>query len=102
MSIQVKFYGDLKEKIQPQQTTDVGSPNIVNIDNKGINNVSDILKMYIIEENEISHIFINGKYSGISKKIDFGDKVGDKVIIAIFPKNMGVLYKWYFSKEEND
>ena len=98
MPIQVKFYGDLKEKIQPQQTTDVGSPSIVNIENKGINNVSDVLKMYSIEENEISHIFINGKYSGISKKINFGDKV----IIAIFPKNMGVLYKWYFNKEEND
>ncbi len=54
--------------------------------------------MYTIEENEISHIFINGKYSGIRKKINFGDKV----IIAIFPKNMGVLYKWYFNKEEND
>ena len=39
MPIQVKFYGDLKEKIQAQQTTDVGSPNIVNIENKGINNV---------------------------------------------------------------
>ena len=94
MSIQVKFYGDLKEKIQ-QQTNDVGSPSIVHIENK-INNVSDVLKMYTIEENEISHIFINGKYSGISKKINFGDKV------AIFPKNMGVLYKWYFNKEEND
>jgi len=96
MSIQVKFYGDLKKKIQQQQTNDVGSPSIVNIENKGINNVSDVLRMYTIEENEISHIFINGKYSGISKKINIGDKV------AIFPKNMGLLYKWYFNKEEND
>ena len=93
MSIQIRLYGDLRKKVQ-QQSDDDGAPCIINIENEGT--VSDILKKLSIEESEVSHIFVACKYSGISKKIRIGDRV------ALFPKNMGLLYKWYFNKEEND
>ncbi len=93
MSIQIRLYGDLRKKVQ-QQSDDDGAPSIINVENEGT--VSDILKILSIEESEVSHIFVDCKYSGISKKIRIGDRV------ALFPKNMGLLYKWYFNKEEND
>ena len=93
MSIQIRLYGDLRKKVQ-QQSDDDGAPSIINVENEGT--VSDILKKLSIEESEVSHIFVACKYSWISKKIRIGDRV------ALFPKYMGLLYKWYFNKEEND
>ena len=95
MPIQIKLYGELKEKVD-QKSEDAGAPIILNIDDKGIETVSDVLKKFFIQEQEISHIFVNGTFSGIRKKVNSGSKV------AIFPKRMGLLYKWYFKKVEDD
>lgn len=95
MPIQVRLYGELKEKVD-QKSEDAGAPIELSIDDKGIETVSDILKKFFIQEQEISHIFVNGTFSGIRKKVNNGDKV------AIFPKRMGLLYKWYFKKVEDD
>lgn len=73
-----------------------GVPIILSIDNTGIENISDILKKISIEENKTSHIFVNGIYAGFSKKVKDGDRIG------IFPKNMGLLYKWYFTRVEDE
>jgi len=96
MSIQIRLYGDLRKKVQQQSDDDSGAPSIINVEKEGIETVSDILKKLSIEESEVSHIFVAYKYSGISKKIRIGDRV------SLFPKNMALLYKWYFNKEEND
>ena len=56
----------------------------------GIERVMDIIDKLSIEESEVSHIFVNHKYSGLRKMV----KVGDTV--AFFPKNMSLLYKWYY------
>ena len=50
----------------------------------------------MIVENEVSHIFVNGRFAGFRKKVNNGDTV------ALFPKNMGLLYKWYFTREEDE
>ncbi len=94
MPIQVRLYGNLKEKVQ-LKNDDVGAPSILNIENENITTVSDILKELNIEKTEISHIFVSCTYSGIKKKVRDGDRV------ALFPSNMALLYKWYFTKEEN-
>ncbi|TFG07696.1 MAG: hypothetical protein EU539_04265 [Promethearchaeota archaeon] len=93
MTIQVKFYGDLKKKISNQKNKP-GFPVIIQIDHGQIETISDILRRYSIQESEIYHIFVNGKYSSVTKKIKDGDNV------AIFPINMSLLYKWYFKREE--
>lgn len=94
MSIRVKFFGDLRKKVQPDIKGSL--PLKFSIDNEGIYRISDILIKYNIEENEIIHIFVNGRYSGLTKRVKSGD------VVAIFPINMSVLYKWYFNREEDE
>lgn len=94
MPIQVKLFGDLRKKTQQQIS---GSSSLkLSINNSNLNRVKDILKKFSIEEDEVSHIFVNGRYSGFKKNVKNGD------IISIFPKNMGLLYKWYFNREEDE
>ena len=61
MPLQVKLYGDLKEKVQ-QQSTNIGDPTIVILDDERIKKVLDVLEKLFIEENEISHIFVNSQF----------------------------------------
>lgn len=94
MPIRVKFFGDLRKKVQPDIKGSL--PLKFNLDIEGIERISDILNKYSIKENEIIHIFVNGRYSGLTKKVKNGD------VVAIFPINMSVLYKWYFNREEDE
>jgi len=89
MSVKVKLFGDLKKK-SPQQTENIGAPTILTIENTGIERVIDIVNKLSIEESEVSHIFVNHKYSGFRKSVKAGDTV------ALFPTNMSLLYKWYY------
>ncbi len=94
MPIQVKLFGDLRKKTQQQMS---GSSSLkLSINNTNLNRVKDILRKFSIEEDEVSHIFVNGRYSGFKKNVKDGD------IISLFPKNMGLLYKWYFNREEDE
>ncbi len=94
MPIRIKLFGDLRKKVQPDIKGSM--PLKFDIEENSIDRVSDILEKYNIEENEIIHIFVNGRYSGLTKKVKNGD------IVAIFPINMSVLYKWYFNREEDE
>lgn len=89
MSIKIKLFGDLKKKVV-QKTDNIGAPTIFNIENTGIQRIEDILEKISIKQSEVSHIFVNHKYSGFRKTIKEGDT------IALFPKNMSLLYKWYY------
>ena len=95
MTILVRIFGDLIRKVDSKRSS-IAHPLNLNIDHKGIRIISDILKKLSIEENETSHIFVNGTYSGFKKRVKDGDRVG------LFPKRMGLLYKWYFTKEEDE
>ncbi|MHA1730157.1 MAG: MoaD/ThiS family protein [Promethearchaeota archaeon] len=94
MTISVKLFGDLRKKAN----TKINGPASVklNIDENGIDYISDLLKKLAIGEDEVSHIFVNSIYSGPRKKVKKGDKV------SLFPIRMSLLYKWYFVKEEDD
>ena len=94
MPIRIKLFGDLRKKVKPDIKGSV--PLKFNIDDNGIERISDIFKKFSIEANEVIHIFVNGSYSGLTKKVKNGD------IVAIFPRNMAVLYKWYFNREEDE
>jgi molybdopterin converting factor small subunit len=94
MTINLKFFGDLRKKADPDISGPL--PLRLNIDDPDISRVMDILRKFKIEDFEVSHIFVNGIYAGFKKKVESGDTV------AIFPKNMGLLYKWYFKREEDE
>jgi molybdopterin converting factor small subunit len=85
MDITIKLYGDLREKISPL-TNKFGLPTTLNIEVNDIKRVSDILNKYNITTEEISHIFVNSKYSNTEKEIKNGDRIG------LFPKRMGLIF----------
>ncbi|MFW9948385.1 MAG: MoaD/ThiS family protein [Candidatus Odinarchaeota archaeon] len=95
MAILIKFFGNLAKKVLKKESETI-SPYNLEIEAEGIEIVADILKKYSIEDSETSHIFVNGIYAGFRKKVKDGDRVG------LFPKNMGLLYKWYFTRVEDD
>ena len=86
MNIKLLLYGNLKRKVKSNNKIP-GSPLKLNlvIDDK-INTIYNILKKFNLEETEISHIFVNGKYCGLGEILQDGDRVG------IFPKNMGLIF----------
>ncbi len=83
MSIHVKLYGELKDKLK-EQSYSAGTPSTTYYRDNEIEFVSDILKKLNIDGSEISHIFVNGKYCGSGKELNGGDRVG------LFPKNMAL------------
>lgn len=85
MVINIKLYGDLREKA-PRLNSDNRSPSTLHIKTEGIKTVYDILNKFGITLEEISHIFINSKYSGPGKEVKNGDRIG------IFPKRMGLIF----------
>ncbi len=92
--IKVLLFGDLGKKVQALNPEGC-SPAILEIVPGSINYVSDLLANFGIARTETSHIFVNGVYSGFNKIVRDGDRVG------IFPSNMGLLYKWYFTRVED-
>ncbi|MFX1470556.1 MAG: MoaD/ThiS family protein [Promethearchaeota archaeon] len=94
MSLNVKLFGDLRRKADPNILGTL--PLRLEINNTDIKWVADILKEFTIEDNEVSHIFVNGRYSSLKKSVKPGDTV------SLFPRNMGLLYKWYFKREEDE
>jgi len=95
MTILVKIFGNLRNKIEGSSVSGA-LPLNMHIESDGIETISDILKKYAIEEEETSHLFVNGTYSGFNKKVKDGDRVG------LFPNNMSLLYKWYFTRNEDE
>ena len=85
MPILLKLYGDLRENVKDVDL-ESGLPVTFNIEDSNVRFVYDILKKYGINENKLSHIFVNGKYCGIGKEVKDGDRVG------LFPKNMALMF----------
>jgi hypothetical protein len=94
MPINLKLFGDLRKKADPKISGTL--PLRLKINDTEITWVADILRKFMIEENEVSHIFVNGVYAGFKKRVNSEDRV------ALFPRNMGLLYKWYFKREEDE
>ncbi len=94
MPIDLKLFGNLRKKADPKITGTLSLR--LKIDDPEITWVADILRKFKIEDSEVSHIFVNGIYAGLKKKVKPGDKV------SLFPRNMALLYKWYFNREEDE
>jgi molybdopterin converting factor small subunit len=94
MTINVKLFGDLRKKADPNISGSL--PLRLKINDPDISWVKDILRKFKIEDEQVSHIFVNGIYAGFKKRVKSGDTV------SLFPRNMGLLYKWYFKREEDE
>ena len=85
MAILVKLYGNLRENVKDLDL-ERGLPITFNIEDGSVHFVYDVVEKFAISEDELSHIFVNGKYCGIGKEIRDGDRVG------LFPKNMALMF----------
>ncbi|MFW9878895.1 MAG: MoaD/ThiS family protein [Candidatus Thorarchaeota archaeon] len=85
MTIMIKLYGDLREKIV-QSKNGSALPTTLYIELDKLKTVMDILDKFNIIQDEVSHVFVNNKYSGLGKEIKNGDRIG------IFPKRMGLIF----------
>ncbi|TXT58102.1 MAG: hypothetical protein BAJALOKI2v1_440017 [Promethearchaeota archaeon] len=95
MNVRVKLFGNLKSKLKVQDNG-AGIPTIINQELDEHSKIIDLIEKLNLSPEEVSHKFVNGQYSGLKKNIKDGD------LIALFPKDMALLYKWYFDKEEDD
>jgi len=85
MSITVKLYGTLREKLR-EEKLDSPLPLTLVIHKSNYKTVYDIMQEYNIKEDEVSHIFVNSAYCGPGKEVKKGDRIG------IFPKKMAVIF----------
>ncbi|MFW9874758.1 MAG: MoaD/ThiS family protein [Candidatus Thorarchaeota archaeon] len=85
ISLSLKLYGELRDKFSYKKI-DAGIPYTIKIEILRFRTVLDIFKQLGIKENEVSHIFVNGIYSGAGKLVKDGDRIG------IFPKRMGLIF----------
>jgi len=85
MAIRIKLYGDLREKA-PSLKNNHGVPSTLDVEASEMKTVLDVLNKFNITEDEISHIFVNSRYSGIEREVKTGDRIG------IFPKRMGLIF----------
>ncbi|MFO7792674.1 MAG: MoaD/ThiS family protein [Candidatus Saliniplasma sp.] len=92
MTIKVVLYGRLRDHAKDLDTTKtIGT---VEVEKHGITTILDILDHLQIKEDQVSHIFLNRDYSDPERGVEDGDRV------ALFPKDMALLYKWYFTKKK--
>ena len=94
MPIYLKLFGDLRKKADPNVEGTLSLR--LELDDSEISKVQDILRKFNIDEDEVYHIFVNSIYAGLKKNVTDGDKV------SLFPRNMALLYKWYFKREEDE
>lgn len=92
MSITVRLYGRFRESASRLDETS-GTIGMDEVDTKKANTVSDLLEVFDLCRDEVSHVFVNGSYASLQKAVVGEDEV------AIFPDDMGLLYSWYFEEE---
>jgi len=88
--IEVHLYGKLRRFTDNQDPT---RDSIIYTPVMDEDTIEDIIRHIGIPPEEIgSNIFLNGEYSALGRKVKDGDRLG------VFPNDMQLLYKWYFSK----
>jgi len=93
LRINVRLYGEFRD-MAPRADEESGYIGKVDLDAEEIDTTGDLLAEFELEEEEVSHVFVNGTYSSMKKELKDGDEV------ALFPVDMGLLYHWYFEEED--
>lgn len=84
MSITLYLYGDLKKEIKSQKHNPGIPTKLMLKKEENIDTIYDILKKIKLKPNKVSHIFVNGKYCGLGKKVKGSERIG------LFPRNMAL------------
>lgn len=89
--IEVHLYGKLRRFAM---NSAVSGDSILELDPTNVGCLADVLSAIGIQPQETSNIFVNGRLSSLTRRVENGDRVG------VFPDDMALLYKWYFQKTE--
>jgi len=94
MSLTVRLYGKIRDLATrfDDASDKIG---LVDID-EPVERVADVLEILGVEEEDISHVFLNGEYSTKNRKVREGDR------LALFSKDISLIYGWYFSEKDDD
>ncbi|TXT59438.1 MAG: hypothetical protein BAJALOKI2v1_210039 [Promethearchaeota archaeon] len=84
LSVKLYLYGNLKKEIDSQKSHPGLPAKFEHKVKENETSVKDILKELKIDPNKISHIFVNGKYCGLGKRVKKSDRIG------LFPRNMAL------------
>lgn len=56
--------------------------------------IGDVLQQLDIAAGDVGHLFLNGQYSGMRRRVRPGDRLG------VFPREMALIYRQYFPRIE--
>jgi len=93
MIVRVMLFGRLKEKAHRLDPS--GYTGVADMEVKENFTILDILSRLGLNPEEVSHLFLNHDYSALNRRVRDGDR------LSIFPRDMALLYKWYFRKSES-
>ena len=92
MTVRVMLFGKLRERAQRLDPS--GYTGIADTEVEEHTTILDILGRLGLQPEEVSHLFLNHDYSALNRRVRDGDR------LSIFPKDMALLYKWYFHRKE--
>ncbi len=90
-SLGVHLYGKFR-RLMPDPSVTSNAAMLVEVQPGDV--IESILQRLGIDPGEVSHLFLNPEYSGPWRRVQSGDR------LAIFPREMGLLYRQYFPKKE--
>lgn len=92
IAVEVHLYGKLRRFTS---NPDPFVESVVFVEQAENDRIEDVIRRIGIPLAEVgSNIFLNGEYSGLRRRVKDGDRLG------IFPDDMQLLYKWYYTKIE--
>jgi hypothetical protein len=86
-TVEVRLFGALAERFGPSSAFQPAGRLVVVDDTTCI---GDILRGLGIAPEDVRHLFLNGQYSAVSRRVKPGDRLG------IFGRDMALLYRQYF------
>jgi len=88
--VEVRLYGALRRFAEAQ---DPRGESVLPVPVRKGDTIKDTVRRIGIREEELSpNLFLNGEYSALSREVRAGDRLG------LFPRDMGLLYSWYFAR----
>lgn len=91
--IEVHLYGRFRQFAQNKEAT---AESVVQVPWGEGDTIEAVIRRMGIDPAEASHLFLNGQYSGLRRRVKKGDRLG------VFPSDMALLYRQYFPRIEED
>jgi len=92
MTVEVRVFGALAARLG---ATTAFEPLRRRVPVGGGARIREVLAALGIAPDEVSHLFLNGEYSGADRRLRPGDRLG------VFGRDMALIYRQYFPRVED-